>query len=230
MPDWKTLVRERMGTLGFSWAQEEEIVSELASHLEDCYEEFRTQGICKSEAVERSLEQVAAWPSLSGKIKRAKRKEEMMNHRTKTLWLPALISLTAAMVFLMASTIVARQPWVLAGRFINVPTSTTNTNYQMAAYLPWLISLPLCGAVGAYFSCRAGGGRAARLVAGLFPWIALFGLIGFLTVIGRIVPFQHQWIRFVTGLLLVSVPPGIALFLGVIPFLREDRSSMLVNH
>jgi hypothetical protein len=99
----------------------------------------------------------------------------------------------------------------------------------MAAYLPWLISLPLCGAVGAYFSCRAGGGRAARLVAGLFPWIALFGLIGFLTVIGRIVPFQHQWIRFVTGLLLVSVPPGIALFLGAVPFLKESRSRMEAN-
>jgi hypothetical protein len=229
MPDWKTLVRERMENLGLGRAQEEEIVSELASHLEDCYEEFRTQGICKSEAVERSLEQVADWPGLLRKIKRAKRKEEMMNHRTKTLWLPALISLTAAMVFLMGSTLIALQPRFIAGRFVNVHTSTTSTNYPLAAYLPWLLLLPFCGAAGAYLSRRAGGQRLARLVAGLFPWIALFGLIGFLTLIGQIVPFQHQWVRFVTGLLLVSVPPGIALFLGAVPFLKESRSRMVAN-
>jgi hypothetical protein len=104
MPDWKTLVLERLKRLGLSPTQEEEIVSELAGHLEDCYEEFRTQGVGKSEAIERSLEQVADWPNLARKLRRAKRKEEMMNRRTKTLWLPALISLATAMVFLMVST------------------------------------------------------------------------------------------------------------------------------
>ena len=63
MPDWKALVLERMESLGLSTAQEEEIVSELADHLEDCYEEFRMQGVCQSEAIERSLKQVADWPS-----------------------------------------------------------------------------------------------------------------------------------------------------------------------
>jgi hypothetical protein len=229
MPDWKALVRKRMESesLGLGPAPEEEIVCELASHLEDCCEELGAQGFCKSEAIERSLEQVADWPSLSRKIRRTKRKEEMMNHRTKTLWLPALISLTAAMIFLMVSTLIALQPRFLAGHFVNIHTSTTSTNYPMAAYIPWLLLLPFCGAAGAYLSRRAGGQRWARLAAGLFPWIALFGLIGFLTLIGQIVPFRHQWARFVTGLMLASVLPGIALFLGVIPFLKESRSRML---
>jgi hypothetical protein len=47
MPDWKALVLERMESLGLSRALEEEIVSELAGHLEDCYEELRTQGVCE---------------------------------------------------------------------------------------------------------------------------------------------------------------------------------------
>lgn len=152
-----------------------------------------------------------------------------MNHRTKTLWLPSLISLTTAMVFLMVSTQIALQPRFIAGRFVNVNTSTTSTNYPLAAYLPWLVLLPCCGAAGAYLSRRAGGQRLVRLVAGLFPWITLFGLIGFLTLIGQIVPFRHQWVRFATGLLLASVPPGIALFLGVVPFLKEPRSRALAD-
>ena len=60
MPDWKALVLERLERLGLSPTQEEEIVSELAGNLEDCYEECRTQEVGKSEAIERTLEQ---WPT-----------------------------------------------------------------------------------------------------------------------------------------------------------------------
>ena len=147
-----------------------------------------------------------------------------MNHRTKTLWLPALISLATAMVFLMISTQIALEPRVIAERFVTLRTSTTSTSYSFAVYLPWLILLPFCGAAGAYLSRRAGGQWAVRLIAGLFPGIALFGLVTFLTLIGQIVPFQHQWSAFVTALLFLMVPPGIALFLGIMPFLRQPRS------
>jgi hypothetical protein len=221
MPDWKTLVRERCTGL------DESDIVEVAGHLEDSYEELLMQGICESEAIERSLRQVTDWPSLSRKIRRAKHQEEMMNTRTKTLWLPALISLTAAMIFLMISTSLALQPRFLIGHFINLHTSTTNTNYPLFAYLPWILALPFCGAAGAYLSRRAGGQRLARLAAGLFPAIALCGVIGFLTLIGQIVPFQHQWSRFATGLLLLLVPQGLALFLGTIPFLKEPSTRML---
>jgi hypothetical protein len=51
--------------------------------------------------------------------------------------------------------------------------------------------------------------------------MALFVLVSFLTLVGQIVPFRHEWFGFVTELLLVSVPPGIALLLGVAPFLKE---------
>jgi len=227
MPDWKAVLLERMESLGLCPAQEEEIASELAGHVEDCYEEFRAQGICQSEAIERCLEQVGDGPNLTRKIRHAKHKEEMMNHRTKTFWLPALISLVAAMVLLMISTQIALQPRVLAEPVVTLRTSTTS--YSFAAYLPWLILLPFCGAAGAYLSRRAGGQPALRLVAGLFPVVVLFGLVTVLALIGQIVPFQHQWLAFVTALLFLMVPPSIALFLGVMPFLKEPRRRAVVN-
>jgi hypothetical protein len=229
MPDWNALVRKRMDTGGLP-ALQDEIVAELASHLEEVYDEACAQGLCKTAAIERSLAEVADWQHLSRKLRRAKHGEEMMNQRTKTLWLPGLISLTAAMIFLMISGLVSSQPRFLAPNFfVTVHTRTTSTSVPLVAYLPWLGVLPFCGAAGAFLSRRGGGQRSARLTAGLFPWIALFCLVGFLKLIGQIVPFQHNWSGFVTELFFISVPPAIALLLGAIPFLKESRPTALAD-
>jgi RsiW-degrading membrane proteinase PrsW (M82 family) len=128
------------------------------------------------------------------------------------------------MTFLMVSELVSLQPrFLVPGSYAVVQTGSTSANVLLVAYLPWLVLLPFCGAAGAFLSRRAGGQRPVRVAAGMFPWIALFLLVTFLTLIGQIVPFQHEWIGFVTKLLLVSIPPGIALLLGVIPFLRKAR-------
>ncbi len=230
MPEWKVLVREHLGDLGLAASQEEIIVAELASHLEEVFDEACAQGLCKSEAIERSLAQVTDWYGLSRQIQRAKREEGIMNHRTKTLWLPGLISLTAAMIFLMVSELFSLQPrFLVPGSFAVVHTSSTSANVLLVAYLPWLALLPLCGAAGAFLSRRAGGQRRARLAAGMFPWTSLFVLVTFLTLIGQIVPFKHEWIGFVTRLLLISIPPGVALLLGVIPFLKEATPAALAS-
>jgi hypothetical protein len=229
MPDWKAVVRERLGDLGLAAPQEETIVAELASHLEEFYEEACAHGFCKSEAIERSLAQVTDWHSLSQQIQRAKHKEAIMNCRTKTLWLPGLISLTSAMVFLMLSELVSLQPRFLAPSYFAMHTGSTSANVLLVAYLPWLALLPFCGAAGAFLSRCAGGRRPARLLSGMFPWTALLFLVTLLTLSGQIVPFKHEWLGFITKLLLVSVPPGIALLLGVIPFVKEAKPAALAN-
>jgi uncharacterized membrane protein len=130
----------------------------------------------------------------------------------------------------MISGLVSSQPRFLAPSFYwTVHTSTASTSVPLVAYLPWLGVLPFCGAAGAFLSRRGGGQRSARLTAGLFPWIALFCLVGFLTLIGQIVPFQHDWSGFVTELFFISVPPAIALLLGAIPFLKESTPTALAN-
>ncbi len=135
-----------------------------------------------------------------------------MNVRTRTFWVPALVSLTAAMACLTISTLCGLEP-----RFVARGWAT------YVAYIPWLLSLPLCGAAGAYLSRRGGGERRTCLAAGLFPMIAMASLVGFLTVFGKFAYAKPQWVYFPMALLFVSILPGIALLLGTVPFAKGSR-------
>jgi hypothetical protein len=218
--DWGALVRERLGGLELTPAQEEEIVAELAGHLEDLYEGRRAQGLGESqafEAVGRALDEVANWRRLARKIHRAKREEENMNNRTKSLWLPGLVSLAAANAFLMILQRAGLQPhfiWLRSGP-------------ALMLYLRWLIALPLFGALSTYLSRRAGGQPLARLAAGLFPSIILLGLFCLLLVGGLIVDRQVRGtltlIGFATGVGNWVLLPGAALLLGALPFLKAPK-------
>lgn len=135
-----------------------------------------------------------------------------MNSRTKTFWLPSLVSLTAAMTFLTISTFVGLQP-----RFVAHGSAT------LMVYVPWLLMLPLCGAAGAYLSHRTGGKRLACLAAGVFPVIALASLVGFLTLTGKFVYAKPQRLYFLLAVLLAAILPGVALVLGALPFIKASQ-------
>ena len=64
MPDWKKIVREKLGTLPLSNGRRAEIIEELAQQLESAYEEALAQGINEQEAMRRSLEQFKDWEKL----------------------------------------------------------------------------------------------------------------------------------------------------------------------
>lgn len=140
----------------------------------------------------------------------------LMNTRTKTFWIPALVSLAAAMACLTISTLGGLEP-----RFVARGWAT------YVVYIPWLLSLPLCGAAGAYLSRRAGGERWASLAAGLFPVIAMTSLVGFLTMIGKFVYAKPQWLYFSKALLFGSILPGMALLLGAAPFAKPRSTEAL---
>jgi hypothetical protein len=139
-----------------------------------------------------------------------------LNTRTRTFWLPALLSLTAAMVFLTISTLGALEP-----RFIARGWST------YVVYIPWLFTLPICGAAGACLSRRAGGERRACLAAGLFPVIAMTTLVGFLTLIGQFLFARPKLLNFSTALLLGVILPGMALLSGAIPFVKTSSRRVM---
>jgi hypothetical protein len=44
MPDWNRLISERMGVLALSGEVRDEIVAELATHLEELYQASRARG------------------------------------------------------------------------------------------------------------------------------------------------------------------------------------------
>ena len=100
MPDWSAWVRERVGSLNLPRVTEDEIVRELAAHLEDLAEEQIAGGMDESEAFERALDQ-ASWRGLAKNIERVKRKEEMMNRRSKQIWFPGLVTLALSMGCMM---------------------------------------------------------------------------------------------------------------------------------
>ncbi len=50
MPDWRALVRARLGDIGLDPADELNVVEELAQHVEDRYEYLRSQGWSEAEA------------------------------------------------------------------------------------------------------------------------------------------------------------------------------------
>jgi hypothetical protein len=141
------------------------------------------------------------------------RKTPRFNARTKSFWFPSFVSLTAAMAALAASTFAGSQPQFVARGWVT-----------FVVYVPWLLILPLCGAAGAYLSRRAGAGRRVCLAAGLFPVIALTGLVGLLTLAAKFVYAKPQFLYFSISALLGAVLPGVALLLGAIPFAKTRQA------
>ena len=158
MHDWKQMVRTSLRNLHIDPTQEKDIVSELASHLEDKYDEARSSGLSDGEACELCRMELADGQSTARKIQLAKIKEGAMNYRTKTLWIPGLVTLTVASVVLMVvERIVLSQPKV-----------SSASSAALSYYVPWLISLPFCGALGAYLSRRAGGNSLSSVCLSCF--------------------------------------------------------------
>jgi len=157
MRDWNALVRERLKFADLSQEQQDETFAELASHLDDLCEEYRTQGLNESEAVTRAIHEVTNWRDLAKTIQRAKREEgsmtdRTMNARTKRLWLPGLVSVVIALVLppllFMTLTRFGLEPRVL---YAHARYGATMFGFlELAAWA-------LGGAFGAFLSRRAGG-------------------------------------------------------------------------
>jgi len=147
-----------------------------------------------------------------------------MNQRTKSVWLPGLISLTAVSVFLMILQMCGVRPHFWPFRF----------GLVVVVHLPWLIAQPVFGALGAYLSLRAGGDRRARLVAGLFPSLVMLGAFCLVLVMSVFVDWSVPAILRVTGFAVYvcfwAVLPGLGLLLGALPFLKEQKAVVLAGN
>lgn len=188
----------------------DEVVAELASHLEDLYDELRLQGFAEAEAVERVLSSERDWRELSFAIHRTRHAWSTVNQRTQQLWFPALTTLLTANLLPMVFARASRARFPTAG--------------PLALYLPWFATQPFIGALGAHLSRRAGGLRSARLVAGLFPSIVI-AAVGLLLIPASIFLERNMWAMTHPVLLVLNGlawlgPVGVALFCGALPFLE----------
>lgn len=68
MPDWKKIVREKLGPLPLRNGRRDEVIEELAQQLEAAYEEALAQGVNEVEALGRSLAQFEDWEKLRSQL------------------------------------------------------------------------------------------------------------------------------------------------------------------
>ena len=72
MPDWKSIVRQRLAALKLEGARESEVFDELAQHLEDRYQELLDSGVAPADAERIALEPLNTSPSLVEALSRAR--------------------------------------------------------------------------------------------------------------------------------------------------------------
>jgi hypothetical protein len=221
--DWAALVRARLGELGVADNERELVVAELAAHLEDSYVIQCAQGLPEMQAITAATNEVTDWQKLSRNIQLAKRKEEIVNDRTRQLWLPGLVCFATSMISLMVVQFTGVKPYPLQLGFITLPMF----------YLPWLVCLPIFGALGAYLSRRAGAPRTRIFVVTLFPSLMFLASILLwvvpVTIFGSKDPANafirsHFSFGTVFGILLLLSIPAVPLLLGALPFLRVEKA------
>jgi hypothetical protein len=215
--NWQALVRERLSGRGLSSAQQNEVVTELAAHLEDFYEELRAKGANEADAIHGALNEVTNWRQLSRKIYRAKERENQVKNRAKSLWFPGLVCGFISMASLSVLSHAGLPPRIIL----------VGSNASLQLPIQWLLMLPFFGALGAYLSRRADGPRISRIAAALSPSIVLQGMIFFGAIASVFVDRNSHMYRlpFLFGLVTFNwvVLPGALLFLGALPFLQSSQ-------
>ena len=227
MRDWREFVQSKLAELALPSGTKVDVVDELAAHLEETYAELRKQGMTEEAAARLALSQVKDWHKLQRKIQNARIKENTMTNRVKQFWLPGLLTFTISMVLLELTQRFFPQPFIL--RLDHPPV--------LLFYVPWLLTLPLAGALGACLSKRAGGSRGMTLLSSAFPVLPLAAIFLMAIPVGLVLShaLSHGIVAaaFLTlGIAWVAVPGLILLvggFLGQFLFSRRSDSRRIVN-
>jgi hypothetical protein len=212
MLNWTQIVRDRLQPAGITLS--DPVIFELAGHLQEAYEAARSQGFTQTEALEQALQEVPDWRVLARAVDRVRSEEGFMNHRTRRLWLPSLITLLGVSASLALFQFVGVRPHLLwVGRL------------ALTFYWAWLATLPMFGALGAYLSRRAHASMPTRLAAGLAPALVML-IVMFLILPWGLAIDGFDFFRLVSfglGLANWVALPAFALLLGALPFVGTPR-------
>lgn len=225
MQDWEKLVHRHLAGIALSAAQRDEVVSELATHLQEHFEALLRSGLREDEAARRAVIQAGDWKQLRKRIQITRSEDTNMTDRVKQLWLPGFLTLLLSMVFLMVIQFIGPRPLVVD------PHGWRMMAPMAVIYVPWLLSLLLIGAMGAHLAGRAGASRRTTFISTVFPvlpYLALF-VIAFPVslILDDHVAHNIMYQALLMGLLAWVVLPGVALLAGGLPvqFLRTRRTA-----
>lgn len=211
MHDWRKFLQSKLAGLRLESGAREDVIEELAAHLEEAYEGLSGQGMAEELAAQQAMLQVTDWKALQRSIYAAKKKEEQMPNRVRQVWFPGLLTLTLSMGLLTILLKHRLEPQI-------VSWDGTET---ILFYVPWLLTLPLFGALGACLSSRAGGSTKAILFAGVFPVLplaaCLFVILPLSFVLDRDVAHAFRIAAFLRALIEWILVPGAALLMGALP-------------
>lgn len=215
MPNWRQVVRERLKSSRTSL--NESVISELAAHLEETYESACSRGLTDEAAFQQSLQEIPDWRVLARNIDRSRTEEEPMNYRTKSLWLPSLITLLGASISLALFQLTGVRP-----------SLTWIGGLALTFYWGWLGTLPIIGAVGAYVSRRSNSSVLKRLAAATAPALVMLIVMCLVLPWGLVLDGLHffRLVSFGLGLINWVVIPALALLVGALPFLGKPAVAM----
>ena len=215
MRDWRTLVEQQMRGMALDPAQNAEVIAEIAGHLHEHSEELRRQGMPEGQAVQCTLSQIGDWKTLRSEIEKAKRKENGMTSRVKQFWMPSLVTMLLSMGLLALIQIFGPKPWIAARH----GKSAWSLIAPVAViYLPWLLSLPVIGALGVFLSKRSGGSKRAAFSAITFPvlpYLAFFVIgVPLITILNDHIAHNIMFSALFVGFFAWVLAPGAALLAG----------------
>lgn len=212
MLDWRVIVARQLDHLSLDPDEKVEVIDEVAAHLEEAFEDMRRCGLKEDDAVRRTLAQAGNWRTLRRNVLFAKRGGPLMGTRMRQLWAPGLLAMAISTALLFGFLKFGFSPRIL---YWKGPGS-------ILLYVPWLLSLPVLGAIAACFSSREGGSRRTILLASVFPALAFAVAILLMFPIGlvieRIIGIPVDFIWVATAILTEGIGwilvPGAALLAG----------------
>jgi hypothetical protein len=208
MRDWEQLVAERLAQIDETPEVQREVVAEIAAHLEECHLELLNAGSSDPEG--HTLAQVSDWNAFCRNIRRAKEGRMSFAQRVAMPGAAAVI-VALAVLKLCVSLLVAPEPCGPDGWCISISADGP-------AYLPWLATLPLAGALAAGLARWMGARPSQRLMAAVFP--ALY--LGAETVVMVLLYGGFFWRIPIYWVII----PAIACAIGATPFLGGRRDPM----
>jgi hypothetical protein len=214
VPDWEQMLRERLSGLRLEPPLHDDIVAELAGHLEDAYHSLLAQGMEENEAQKQAWAELSNARLLVRNIRRAKQGDEKMKNQIKQIWVPGLATTALSTILLSSIHHAGLRPF-------------TQWSFSHASlYLPWLLLMPFFGFIGAYWARRAGARIPATIVSGVFPSLFYFAfpylILPFALVADpSLTPAMSDvgWLLFVSPWYLLNwvALPFVALLAGALP-------------